>query len=401
MRDVKADFPILRQTVHGKPLVYLDNGATTQKPTVVLDRMRLYYENENANIHRGVHTLSQRATEVYEAARRTVHDFVNAGTGDMVIFTRGTTEALNLLASSLSSRLKPGDAILLTELEHHSNIVPWQMACARTGAKLLVAPIRENGEVDLDAFQKLLGQNVKIVAFSHISNALGTLLPAEHLVALARQAGAVTIIDGAQGIGHTRVDFHKIDCDAYVFSGHKIYAPTGIGALVAKQALLESLPPYQGGGDMILSVSFEKTTYNELPFRFEAGTPPIAEAVGLAAALEYLKGIGFAEHLTAEEKLRSHLAAELLSIEGIRLIGNAPERRALQSFTLGTIHAHDLGTFLDNEGVAVRTGHHCAEPVHKKFGIPASVRASLGIYNNAEDVARLKDALLKAKRFFA
>lgn len=395
-----SDFPILGQRIHGKRLAYLDNGATTQKPRVVIDRMQRYYLEENSNIHRGVHTLSQKATTAFEAARSSIQRFAGAGPSDLVVWTRGTTEGMNLLASTLSSRLKPGDGILITELEHHSNIVPWQMACEKTGARLHVAPLLDSGEVDLEAFQRLLRERIAIASFAHVSNALGTLLPVREMVAAARAVGAVTLVDGAQGIGHAPVDFAALGCDAYVFSGHKIYGPTGVGALIGRREFLETLPPYQGGGDMILSVSFEKTTYNELPYRLEAGTPPIAEAIGLGTALDYLERLNFSRHLEQEEALRVELVEGLKAIQGLRLVGTAPQRRALQSFVIDGIHPHDLGTFLDTEGVAVRTGHHCAEPVHRRFGLSASVRASLGIYNTREDVSQLLEALTKAKRFF-
>jgi cysteine desulfurase/selenocysteine lyase len=394
---VRADFPILEQQINGHPLVYLDNAATTQKPQSVIDKISEYYCKDNANIHRGVHTLSQRGTEAYESARRTVQRFLNAPSADEIIFTRGTTEAINLASSSLARLLlKPGDEVLILGSEHHSNIVPWQMIADQFGIELVVAPINDAGEVPVEEFEKYLSNKTKIVSVGHISNALGTINPVREYIQLAHDIGAKVLLDGAQAVAHTQVDVQALDCDLYAFSGHKIFAPTGIGVLYGKRDLLDAMPPYQGGGDMIKEVSFERTEYNDVPYKFEAGTPHIAGAIGLGAALEYVQGIDFAAALQHEHELLCAVTDRLREIDGVRLIGTAVDKAAVASFVVDGVHPQDLGLLLDSQGVAVRTGHHCAMPVMQYFDIPGTVRASLSIYNTNDDIDRFVDALVKA-----
>jgi len=396
---VRADFPALHQQVNGRPLVYLDNAATTQKPQAVLDALLGFYSRDCANVHRGVHALSQRATDAYEGARETVARFLNARPRE-IVFTRGTTEAINLVAYSYGSRLSPGDEILITELEHHSNIVPWQMLAERTGARLRVAPIDDRGEIILEEFQHLLGPRTRIVAVAHVSNALGTVNPVEEICRLAHTYGARVLVDGAQAVPHLAVDVRALDCDFYAFSGHKIYGPTGIGVLFGRWELLEAMPPYQGGGDMIRSVTFEKTLYNDPPYRFEAGTPHIAGAIGLAAAIEYVTRLGLEEIRRHEQQLLEAATRALEEIPGVRIVGTAAHKAAVVSFVLDGVHPHDVATVLDHEGVAVRAGHHCAQPLMERFGLPATTRASFALYNTLEEVDALARAVRRARELF-
>jgi cysteine desulfurase/selenocysteine lyase len=396
---VRADFPALHQQVNGRPLVYLDNAATTQKPQAVLDALLGFYSRDCANVHRGVHALSQRATDAYEGARETVARFLNARPRE-IVFTRGTTEAINLVAYSYGSRLSPGDEILITELEHHSNIVPWQMLAERTGARLRVAPIDDRGEIILEEFQRLLGPRTRIVAVAHVSNALGTVNPVEEICRLAHTYGARVLVDGAQAVPHQAVDVRALDCDFYAFSGHKIYGPTGIGVLFGRWELLEAMPPYQGGGDMIRSVTFEKTLYNDPPYRFEAGTPHIAGAIGLAAAIEYVTRLGLEEIRRHEQQLLEAATRALEEIPGVRIVGTAAHKAAVVSFVLDGVHPHDVATVLDHEGVAVRAGHHCAQPLMERFGLPATTRASFALYNTLEEVDALAQAVRRARELF-
>jgi cysteine desulfurase/selenocysteine lyase len=391
---LRDDFPILRRRVHGKPLVYLDNAATSQKPKCVIDGEARYYAELNANIHRGVHALSQQATDAYEGARDTVRRFINAAQCEEVVFVRGTTEAINLVAASYGQRLLPGDEILITEMEHHSNIVPWQLLCERSGALLRVAPIDDSGALMLDEFERLLGARTRLVAVTHVSNALGTINAVKHIVELAHAKGIVVLIDGAQAAPHLEIDVRSLDCDFYAFSGHKLYGPTGVGVLYGKRALLEAMPPYQGGGDMIRQVTFAKTTYNDLPYKFEAGTPNIAGVVGLGIAIDYLGTIGLDAIAAHEHDLLAYATAQARSVPGLRLIGTAKHKASILSFVLEGVHPHDAGTILDAEGVAVRTGHHCAMPVMAHFHVPATVRASFALYNTRAEV----DALWRAVR---
>jgi len=391
---VREDFPILHRSVRGKPLVYLDNAATTQKPNAVIDRIVRYYTEENANVHRGVHYLSEVATAAYEGARTTVKKFVNARSEKEIVFTRGTTEGINLVAHSYGrEHVKEGDEVLITAIEHHSNIVPWQMLCDEKGAKLRVAPVNEAGEVLPDEFAALINERTRIVAFGHASNALGTINPVKKMTALAHAVGAIVIIDGAQGVPHLPIDVQDIGCDFYAFSGHKVYAPTGIGVLYGKESLLDAMPPYQGGGDMILSVSFEKTTYNALPYKFEAGTPHIEGVIGLAAALDYLTALGPANIAAHEHDLLVYATARMQEIEGLRIIGTARQKASVISFVLEGVHPHDIGTVVDQEGIAIRTGHHCAQPLMMRFNVPATGRASFGLYNTREEADALVSAL--------
>lgn len=395
---LRADFPILGESIGDRPLVYLDNAASTQKPRAVLQAVSRYYERDNANVHRGVHALSERATLAYEGARSKVADFLGASDESEVVFVRGTTEALNLVASSYGVMvLGEGDEIVLTEMEHHANIVPWQMVCERTGARLRVAPIDDDGVLDLEAYARLLGPRTKIVAVAHVSNALGTVNPVAEIARMAHDAGAAVVVDGAQGVPHGRVDVAALGADFYAFSGHKVYAPMGIGALWARRELLDAMPPWQGGGEMILTVTFEKTTYNVAPHKFEAGTPDVGGAVGLAAAIDYLETAGIDAVAAHEAELLAYAGERLAEVEGLRLIGRSPHKAAVHSFVLDGIHPHDIGTVLDHEGVAVRTGHHCAQPAMERFGVPATVRASFALYNTRTDVDRLIHALGKAR----
>ena len=402
VEKIRADFPILRTKVHGHPLVYLDNAATSQKPSSVIDALVRYYEGENANIHRGVHYLSQLATEEFEKARETVRAFVNAERASEIIFTRGTTEAINLVAQTYGkANVRSGDEVLITAMEHHSNIVPWQMLCEEKGAKLRVAPINDQGELMFAEYEKLLGPKTKIVAVGHVSNALGTINPLKQMIAAAHATGAVVVVDGAQAVPHLKVDVQDLDADFYAFSGHKMYGPTGIGVLYGKQALLEAMPPYQGGGDMISSVTFEKTTYNKVPHKFEAGTPDMAGVAGLKAAIEYMNGIGIEKIAAHEHDLLVYATGVIGAIEGVRLIGTAREKAGVLSFVLDEVHPHDIGTILDQQGIAVRTGHHCAQPVMERFQIPATVRASFAVYNNRGEVDALARGLRKVREVFA
>ncbi|WP_316157183.1 cysteine desulfurase [Cupriavidus sp. BIC8F] len=397
---LRQDFPILRQTVNGKPLVYLDNAATTQKPQRVIDSEAHYYAALNANIHRGVHALSQRATDAYEAARDAVRDLINAAGRKEIVFVRGTTEAINLVAATFGQRLRPGDEILISAMEHHSNIVPWQLACQRTGALLQVAPINDAGELMLEQFAQLLGPRTRLVALTHLSNALGTVNPVRHIVELAHAHGIPVLIDGAQAVPHLKVDVQALDCDFYAFSGHKLYGPTGVGVLYGKAALLDAMPPYQGGGDMIREVTFRKTTYNELPYKFEAGTPNIAGVIALGAAIGYVRAVGLEAIAAHERALLAYAGAQAARIAGLRMIGTAADRASILSFTLNGIHPHDVGTILDQHGVAVRAGHHCAMPVMERFGVPATVRASFALYNTREEVDALFAAVRAAQEVF-
>jgi cysteine desulfurase / selenocysteine lyase len=398
---VRADFPILATRVNGHPLVYLDSGASSQQPLAVIRAVEDYETHSHANVHRGVHALSQAATAAYEGARERVRRFIHAHSTREIIFVRGTTEGINLVAQAWARpRLKAGDEILISALEHHANIVPWQMVCEQTGCTLRVAPINRRGELELEEFQRLLSERTKLVAIAHVSNALGTVLPVKRLTEAAHAVGAVVVVDGAQAVPHASVDVRALGVDFYAFSGHKLYGPTGIGVLYGREELLAGMPPWQGGGDMILTVSFEKTTYNELPYKFEAGTPNIAGAIGLAAAMDYVERLGLVAIAAHEQELLQLATRELARLPGIELIGTAAHKSAILSFTLAGVHPHDLGTILDAEGVAVRTGHHCAMPVMTFFGVPATARASFGCYNTADDVARLVAALGRAREVF-
>ena len=391
---IRQDFPILAETIHGKPLVYLDNAASTQKPKAVLDAVRQVYEHDYANVHRGVHTLSQRATDLFEGSREKIRAFVNAGKIEEIIFVRGTTEAINLVAQSYGrSKFGPGDEILITAMEHHSNIVPWQILCQQTGAVLKVAPINLAGELILDEFEHLLSERTKLVSVVHMSNALGSINPVKHIVELAHGKGVPVLLDGAQAIPHMRVDVQDLDCDFYVFSGHKLFGPSGVGVLYGKEALLKAMPPWQGGGDMIRMVSFERTEYNVLPYKFEAGTPAIAEVIGLGAAVDYVSSIGMEVIADYEQRLLEYATNKALEIPGLKIIGNAAHKGAILGFTLHHIHPHDIGTLLDQLGIAVRAGHHCAMPVMDFYGVPATARASFAFYNTFEEVDSLIDGI--------
>ncbi|OLE73716.1 MAG: cysteine sulfinate desulfinase [Acidobacteria bacterium 13_1_20CM_2_57_8] len=402
--DVSAarkDFPALHQEVHGKPLVYLDNAATTQKPTAVIDAIDRFYRLDCSNVHRGVHELSERATKAFEEARTSVKRFINARTEREIVFVRGTTEAINLVANSYGrSHLKAGDEILISALEHHSNIVPWQLLSDQIGTRLVVAPINDDAELMLEEFERRLGPNTALVAVAHVSNALGTVMPVQEIIRMAHARNVPVLIDGAQAVSHLRVDVRELGCDFYAFSGHKVFGPTGIGILYGREDLLDRMPPYQGGGDMIRSVTFEKTTYNELPYKFEAGTPHVAGAIGLGAALDYLSRLGI-DHVTDYERGLLAYGTELLeSIRGLRLIGTAREKAAVLSFVLEGIHPHDVGTVLDRLGIAVRTGHHCAQPVMARFGVPATTRASLAFYNTKAELDALADGIRQVQQWF-
>jgi cysteine desulfurase/selenocysteine lyase len=395
---IRRDFPVLARTVRGLPLSYLDNAASSQRPRAVIDAMSHYYENSHANVHRGVHTLSQEATDLFEGAREKVRRFINAKSTKEVIFVRGTTEAINLVAQSYGRpRFGPGDEILISWLEHHANIVPWQMLCQQTGATLKVAPITQSGEVDFDAFAALLSPRTRLVALAHVSNALGTVVPVRRFIAAARLRGVPVLLDGAQAVPHMNVDVQTLDCDFYAFSGHKMCGPTGIGVLYGRESLLAEMPPWQGGGDMILAVSFDKTVYNGLPCKFEAGTPDIAGAIGLGAAVDYLEALGMERIAAAEHALLEYANDRLATVPGLRFVGTAPEKAAVVSFTIDGVHPHDLGTILDHEGVAIRTGHHCAMPVMEFFGLPATARASFAFYNTRAEIDRLVAALHTAR----
>jgi cysteine desulfurase/selenocysteine lyase len=398
----REDFPILGIQVRGKPLVYLDNAATTQKPRAVIDAVRRYYEEQNANIHRGVHFLSELATKLYEQARGRVRRFLGAADAREIVFSRGTTESVNLVARGfVAPRLQPGDEILVTHLEHHSNIVPWQMLRDEKGAVLRVAPIDDRGGVDAAAVEALMGPRTRLVSVAHVSNALGTVLPVKRIVDAAKARGIPVLLDGAQAVAHQAVDVRALGCDFYAFSGHKVYGPTGIGVLYGRLPLLEAMPPWQGGGDMINSVTFEKTTWAAVPHKFEAGTPHIEGVIGLGAALEYLEGLGLEAVKAHEDDLLRHGTALLSAEPGVRLVGTAPEKAGVLSFVLEGVHPHDIGTILDREGVAIRTGHHCAQPVMDRFGIPATARASLALYNSRADLDALAAAIAKVRKVFA
>ena len=395
------DFPILARPVRGKRLVYLDNGATTHKPLAVIEAERRFYAESNANIHRGVHWLSQHATDLYERARERVQRFLNAARSEEIVFTRGTTEAINLVAYSWGrANLKAGDEIVLTGMEHHSNIVPWQLLCEQTGALLKVVPLTDRGELRLDVYESLLGPRTRLVGVVHVSNALGTINPVARMIERAHAAGARVLVDGAQAVAHQPVDVQALGCDFYAFSGHKLYGPTGIGALYARHDVLAAMPPWQGGGDMIRTVSFEGSTWADPPQRFEAGTPNIAGAVGLAAAIDYVDAIGLARIAAHEQRLLAHATDAVQRVPGVRLIGTAPEKAGILSFMVDGIHPHDLGTILDMDGVAIRAGHHCAMPVMTRFGIPGTARASLALYNHDDDIAVLVGAIDKAREMF-
>jgi cysteine desulfurase/selenocysteine lyase len=402
VEKIRADFPVLKQTVHGKPLVYLDSAATAQKPFAVIDAIRKFHEVDCANIHRGVHELSQRSTAAYEETRAKAKKFINSKSKNELIFVRGTTEGINLVTSSWGRRnVKAGDEIVISAMEHHSNIVPWQMLCDEQGAKLRVIPMNDRGELIMEEYEKLLNPRTRMVAVAHVSNALGTINPVHEIIQMAHNAGALTLIDGAQAAPHIKVDVQQLDADFYTFSGHKVCGPTGIGILYGKTKLLNAMPPYQGGGDMILTVTFEKTTYNELPYKFEAGTPNIAGGIGLGAALDYLNRIGLDKIAAYEHELLVYGTQQLLQIPGLRLIGTARDKAAVLSFVIEGIHPHDIGTVLDRQGIAVRTGHHCAQPVMDWFHVPATTRASLAFYNTMGEIDALAAGLRKVKEIFS
>jgi cysteine desulfurase/selenocysteine lyase len=402
VQKVRADFPILSRKIRGKPLVYLDNAATTQKPQAVIDALIRYYTAENANIHRGVHTLSEEATESYEQARADVQRFLNAADAREIIFVRGATEGINLVAQTWGrANIRSGDEIVISGMEHHSNIVPWQILCEQQGANLRIAPVNDAGELLFEEFEKLRGRKTKLVAMAHVSNALGTVNPVRKIAQAAHQWNARVLLDGAQAVPHMHVDARALDCDFYVFSGHKVYAPTGIGILYGKTELLEAMPPYQGGGDMISSVTFEKTLYNRLPYKFEAGTPHVSGAIGLGAALEYVNSTGLDRIARHEKEVLAYGTKRLLEIPGLRLIGTAREKEGILSFVLEGIHPHDVGTILDQEGIAIRTGHHCAQPLMERFGVPATARASLALYNTIEEMDALVNGLERVREVFA
>ena len=399
---LKADFPALQQTINNKPLVYLDNAASTQKPYAVIQRLQRYYEKENANVHRGVHTLSQRATDAYEDAREKIRAFINAVHSKEIIFVRGATEAINLVASSFGQKyVQKEDEIIVSAMEHHSNIVPWQLLCQQTGAQLRVIPMNPAGELDMNVYTKMLGNKTRLVAVGQVSNALGTENPVREIIEQAHRKGVPVLIDGAQSIPHTPIDVQELQCDFFAFSGHKMYGPTGIGVLYGRSELLEKMPPYQGGGDMIRSVTFKKTTFSSLPYKFEAGTPNIAGAIGLAAAVDYLSHLGMKNIAAHEKSLLEYAAARLLELEGLSIIGTAKHKAAVISFLFDDVHPHDIGTILDQEGIAIRTGHHCAQPVMDFFSIPATARASFGLYNSTGDIDRLVEGLKKIGEVFA
>ncbi|MFY9573316.1 MAG: cysteine desulfurase [Blastocatellia bacterium] len=401
VESIREDFPILKQLVYDKPLVYLDNAATSQKPKVVIDAMTNYYQSDNSNIHRGVHVLSERATQKYEEVRIKVQRFINAAEPKEIIFVRGTTEAINLVANSYGrSNLKAGDEVLITAMEHHSNIVPWQILCEDKGAQLRVAPINDDGELILEDFERLLSERTRLVSVVHVSNALGTINPIRAIIEIAHRHNVPVMIDGAQAAPHTQIDVQELDCDFYAFSGHKVYGPTGIGVLYGKASLLEAMPPFQGGGDMIASVTFEKTTYNTLPYKFEAGTPNIAGTIGLGAAIDYVNQVGLERIARYEHELLEYGTQALSQIPGMRLIGTAKEKAGVLGFVLEGVHPHDVGTILDREGIAIRTGHHCAMPVMERFGVAATARASLGFYNTREEIDALVAGIGKVKEVF-
>jgi cysteine desulfurase / selenocysteine lyase len=398
---VRKDFPALHQQVHGKPLVYLDNAATSQKPQAVIDALVAYYSLENSNVHRGVHLLSEKATQAYEDARVRVQRFLNAAEAREIVFVRGATEGINLVAASYGRTwIGAGDEVIISTIEHHSNIVPWQLLCEERGAVLRVIPVDDAGELPLDEYARLLGARTKLVALSHISNALGTVNPVKRMIEMAHRQGVPVLIDGAQAAPHLRVDVRELDCDFYVFSGHKTLGPTGVGVLYGRADWLERMPPYQGGGDMIASVTFEKTTYNALPYKFEAGTPHIAGVIGLGVALDYLSGLGLDRVAAYERELLTYGTATLEAAPGVRIIGTAKDKASVLSFVVDGVHAHDVGTILDHAGIAVRAGHHCAMPVMRRFGVPATVRASMAFYNTREELDALGAGLREVREIF-
>jgi cysteine desulfurase / selenocysteine lyase len=402
VEKIRKDFPILIQKVHGKNLCYLDNAATTQKPQSVIDEVSKYYETINSNVHRGVHTLSEMATQAYEESRNKVRDFINASSEKEIIFTRGTTEGINLVAQSFGRmNLKEGDEVIISAMEHHSNIVPWQLICEQKNAKLKVIPINDKGELIFEEYEKLLNGKTKIVSVVYVSNSLGTINPVKRIIEKAHSLGIPVLLDGAQAVQHLRVDVQDLDCDFFAFSGHKIYGPTGIGILFGKRALLESMPPYMGGGDMISKVTFEKTTYNQLPHKFEAGTPNIADTIGLGKALEYVNHISIDKIAVYEKELLDYATKSLSQIDGLKIIGQAKEKSSVISFVFDNVHPHDVGTFLDFEGIAVRTGHHCTQPVMDRFNIPATTRASFALYNTKEEVDVLVNGIKKVLEVFS
>jgi cysteine desulfurase / selenocysteine lyase len=402
LERIRHEFPILNQKVRGKALVYLDNAATSQKPQPVIDAIARYYQSGNANIHRGVHFLSEHATGEHEAAREAVRQFINAARTEELIFVRGTTEGINLVAQTYGgAHVGAGDEVLVSAMEHHSNIVPWQILCEQQGAKLRVIPINDQGELLLGEFEKMIGPRTRIVAVAHVSNALGTVNPIREIVKIAHAHNVPVVVDGAQAVPHSKVDVQDLDCDFYAFSGHKMYGPMGIGVLYGKYKLLEAMPPYQGGGDMIRSVTFEKTQYNTLPYKFEAGTPDVAGAIGLGAAIKYLNNVGIENVAAHEHELLGYATQALSKLPGIRIVGNAKEKAAVLSFVMDGVHPHDIGTILDQEGIAVRTGHHCAQPIMQRFGIPATVRASFGLYNTTAEVDALVAGIKKVQEVFA
>jgi cysteine desulfurase/selenocysteine lyase len=401
VEEVRRDFPILREKVHGKPLVYLDNAATSQKPQLVIETLQKYYSLENANIHRGIHFLSERATQAYEDARAKVRGFLNAAESREIIFVRGTTEGINLVAQSYGRKfIGEEDEIILSAMEHHSNIVPWQILCEQVGARLRIIPMNDDGELLIDEYERLLSDRTKLVAVTHLSNALGTINPVKQIIQIAHRRGVPVLVDGAQAAPHLEVDVRDLDCDFYAFSGHKLYGPTGVGVLYGRASLLDAMPPYQGGGDMIRSVTFEKTLYNVLPYKFEAGTPNIAGGIGLGAAIDYLSQVGLDLVAAYERELLDYATDAVSTITGVRIIGTAKEKAGVLSFVLDGVHAHDIGTILDQEGIAIRTGHHCAMPVMQRFGVSATARASLAFYNTREEVDALVGAIHNVKRMF-
>ncbi len=401
VEKIREDFPILHTRVRGNPLVYFDNAATTQKPLVVIQALEKYYREQNANVHRGVHYLSEIATNAYEAARETVREFINASSTEEIIFVRGATEAINLVATSFGGAfVHEGDEIIISGMEHHSNIVPWQLLRDRTGCKLRIIPITDRGELRLDDYKNMFSSRTRLVALVHVSNTLGTINPVKDIVDIAHENGVPVLLDGAQAVPHTPIDVQELGCDFYAFSGHKVFGPTGIGVLYGKQKLLEKMPPYQGGGDMIRSVTFEKTIYNELPYKFEAGTPNIAGAIGLQAALEYVKSIGYDFIENQERELLQYAARELSKLPDLKIIGTAEKKAAVISFVIEGIHPHDIGTILDDQGVAIRTGHHCTQPIMERFGIPATARASFAFYNKLSEIDQLIQALKEAYKLF-
>ena len=402
VEEVRRDFPILREKVRGKPLVYLDNAATSQKPQVVIETLQKYYSLENANIHRGIHFLSERATQAYEDARAKVGGFLNAAESREIIFVRGTTEGINLVAQSYGRKfIGEEDEIILSAMEHHSNIVPWQILCEQVGARLRIIPMNDDGELLIDEYERLLSDRTKLVAVTHLSNALGTINPIKQIIQIAHRRGVPVLVDGAQAVPHLKVDVRDLDCDFYAFSGHKLYGPTGVGVLYGKASLLDAMPPYQGGGDMIRSVTFEKTLYNVLPYKFEAGTPNIAGGIGLGAAIDYLSLVGLELVAAYERELLDYATDAVSTITGVQIIGTAKEKAGVLSFILDGVHAQDIGTILDHEGIAIRTGHHCAMPVMQRFGVRATARASLAFYNTREEVDALVGAIHNVKRMFS